>query len=88
MGFEYDPDKSRSNKAKHGIDFGEAVHLWLDSKRVMFVARFQDEERRGLIGSWAGSLWCAIFTTRNDKIRIISVRKARDYEKELYHQSS
>ena len=88
MGFEYDPDKSRSNKAKHGIDFEEAVHLWLDSKRVMFVARFQDEERRGLIGSWAGFLWCAIFTTREDKIRIISVRKARDYEKEPHHQSS
>jgi uncharacterized DUF497 family protein len=88
VGFEYDTDKSRSNKAKHGIDFEEACQLWLDSKRVMFVARFQDEERRGLIGSWAGSLWCAIFTTRNDKIRIISVRKARDYEKELYHQSS
>ena len=88
MGFEYDPDKSSSNKAKHGIDFQEAGQLWLDSKRVVFVARFQDEERHGLIGNWAGLLWCAIFTTRNDKIRIISVRKARDYEKELYHEGS
>ena len=88
MGFEYDPDKSRSNKAKHGIDFEEAGHLWLDSKRVVFVARFQDEERRGLMGSWAGLLWCAIFTIRNDKRRSISVRKARDYEKELYHEGS
>jgi uncharacterized DUF497 family protein len=88
VGFEYDPDKSRTNKAKHGIDFEEAGQLWLDSNRVMFVARFQDEERCGLIGNWAGYLWCAIFTTRNDKIRIISVRKARDYEKELYHEGS
>ena len=88
MGFEYDPDKSRSNKAKHGIDLEEAGQLWLDSQRVVFVARFQDEERHGLIASWAGVLWCAIFTIRNDKIRIISVRKARDYEKELYHEGS
>ncbi len=28
MPFEYDPHKSESNHAKHGIDFDEAQALW------------------------------------------------------------
>ena len=28
--FEYDPAKSRANRAKHGIDFEKAEHLWED----------------------------------------------------------
>jgi hypothetical protein len=30
MKFEWDEDKSRINKAKHGIDFETARNLWLD----------------------------------------------------------
>ena len=30
MDFEYDPQKSARNLAKHGIDFGEAQRLWDD----------------------------------------------------------
>lgn len=28
MGFEYDPNKSAINKAKHGISFIEAQEIW------------------------------------------------------------
>ena len=34
MEFEFDEQKSASNKAKHGINFIEAQELWLDTKRV------------------------------------------------------
>lgn len=49
MEFEYDKAKSDSNQAKHGIDFEEAKALWIDPKRVEFVARFSDEPRSGLV---------------------------------------
>ena len=34
MQFEFDPEKSRANQAKHGIDFVEAQRLWDDSDLV------------------------------------------------------
>jgi hypothetical protein len=37
--FKYDPDKSLSNKARHGIDFQEAQALWLDMDLVEIRAR-------------------------------------------------
>ena len=47
--FEYDENKSRSNKAKHGIDFKTAIKLWSDPNRLEFPARWVDEERYLLI---------------------------------------
>jgi len=86
MDFEFDAAKSQSNKTKHGISFHEALVLWDDPDRVLFIARFQDEERHGIIARDRSTLWCAIFTHRQQKIRIISVRRAREYEKEIYNQ--
>jgi hypothetical protein len=82
--FEYDPSKSLANKTKHGIDFVRAQELWLDPNRLVIKARTTDEERFLLIANLKDSLWTAIYTIRNKKIRIISVRKARDNEKEFY----
>ena len=87
MAFEFDKAKSQSNKIKHGIDFHEARVLWDDPDRVLFGARFQDEDRHGIIARDSSGLWCAIFTLRHENLRIISVRKAREYEKKIYHQS-
>ena len=84
MDFEYDPAKSQANKAKHGIDFEEAKALSEDPERVEFTARCEDEERIGIVASFEGKIWVAVPTERADKTRIISVRRAREYEKELY----
>ena len=88
MEFELDPAKSQSNQTKHGIDFNQARVLWDDPDRVLFVARFQDDDRHGIIARDRSALWCAIFTHRQQKIRIISVRRARAYETEIYNQGS
>ena len=77
MGFEYDPNKSKLNKRKHGIDFEEAQLLWMDTKRIIIDARTVGEQRKLLIAAINKELWSAVFTLRNKKIRIISVRKAR-----------
>ena len=50
MRFEYDPDKSQSNKEKHGIDFQEAQALWADLDLVEIRARTDDEPRYMVIG--------------------------------------
>ncbi len=82
--FEYDPQKSEANLSKHGIDFQESQALWNDTDRIEFTARFRDEERYGLIASLRGKLWTAIFTIRENRIRMISVRRSRENEQRLY----
>ena len=87
MTFEFDANKSKANKRKHGIDFDEAQAMWGDPNRIVFIARFHNEERNGIVARLGGRLWCAIYTHRGENIRIISVRRAREYEKDLYHNS-
>ncbi len=77
MGFEFDPKKSVSNKHKHGIDFVEGQALWDDPERLELPAKTAGEQRYMLIGKIEGKYWSAIFTTRGEKIRIISIRHAR-----------
>lgn len=82
--FEYDPEKSKSNKDKHGIDFETAQQLWNDPERLIIRARVVEELRFFLIAKLKEDIWSAIFTIRNERIRIISVRKSRKNEREIY----
>ena len=43
MPFEYDPAKSATNKAKHGISFEEAQVLWKDGRMLEAPAKTDDE---------------------------------------------
>ena len=45
MQFEYDPARSATNKAKHGIDFDEAQVLWKDAGMLEAPAKTDDEPR-------------------------------------------
>ena len=85
MVFEFDLNKSVVNKNKHGIDFEEAQSLWLDYRRIEISARTVGEPRFILIAKMNDEIWSAIFTIRNEVIRIISVRKSRKNEKEIYY---
>jgi len=84
MEFEFDPDKSAANRKKHGIDFAEAQGLWEDMARVVIPARTEDEERDLIIGKIGQKHWSAVVTYRDNTIRIISVRRSRDEEREIY----
>jgi len=84
MPFEYDPRKSQLNREKHGIDFEEAQALWKDENRLEIPARAVDEPRSLLIGQINGIMWSVVITYRDDNIRIISVRRSRTEEVELY----
>lgn len=87
MDFEFDPEKSAKNKAKHGIDFVEVQELWKDVTALEVSARSETEPRSALIATYSGKLWTAVFTYRKKKIRIISCRRARDGEKRAYYNS-
>jgi uncharacterized DUF497 family protein len=84
MTFEFDHLKSCSNKEKHGIDFHEAQHLWLDPERIVVPARTLNEMRYLMVARFNGVFWSVVYTMRGDVIRIISVRKTRQNEKEIY----
>ena len=84
MEFEFDKQKSRSNKDKHGIDFVEAQTLWHDIGRVEIPARTKDEPRTLVIGTINAKRWTAVITYRDIKTRIISVRRARPEEVQMY----
>ena len=84
MKYEFDPAKSKINKKKHGINFVEAQALWDDSDLLEIPARTNDEQRFLVIGKIAGKYWSGVITYRGENIRIISVRRARQEEVELY----
>jgi len=83
MAFEYDRNKSAANKRKHGIDFEQAQALWDDPDRLELRVREQ-EPRYLVIGRMGGRHWSAVFTYRKENTRLISVRRSRKDEIELY----
>jgi len=84
--FEYDPAKIEANRSKHGINFKEAAALWSDPRALRIELEYKEENRSGLIAKLEDKVWIAIFTTRSERIRIISVRRARADESERYEQ--
>ena len=45
------------------------------------------EFRYALIGTYQKKIWTAFYTIRDERIRLISVRRAREQERRLYYES-
>lgn len=88
MEFEFDPRKSDTNKQKHGLDFHEAKALWDDPDLIEIPVQTIDEPRYLVIGTIEGKHWSGVITYRGDKVRIISVRRSRKEEVEIYESES
>jgi len=82
--FEFDDNKSVSNLSKHGINFVSAQALWNDPDLNEIQAISSDEPRFLVIACIANKHWSAVITYRGNNIRIISVRRSRKLEVELY----
>jgi len=83
--FEWDEDKRSTNLEKHGIDFLRAKEIWLgDILEIRSPQMHHGEELFMAIGESNGQIITVIFTWRGRARRIISARKARDYEEEDY----
>jgi uncharacterized protein len=85
--FEYDENKSESNLIKHGIDFVTAQKIWDDPDRLDIPARTQDEPRFLVLGKIDDKCWSGVITYREQTIRIISIRRSRTEEVNLYESS-
>ena len=90
MEFEWDEVKNSINKQKHNIDFADAVHVFIDSKRVYRKDSRKDknyeEDRFQTIGLTKFGVLMVVYTfrDRNQVIRLISARKANKREKKAY----
>ena len=84
MKYEYDNNKNLSNKHKHGIDFEEAKLIYNDDKMIEITTSYENEERIINIGKINSKFYTVISTLRGDNIRIISARRARKKEIEIY----
>jgi uncharacterized DUF497 family protein len=86
MEFEFDPSKSQFNQEKHAIDFVAAQALWKVPALLKTTARTLDEPRWLVIGRIQRKHWSAVITLRGQAIRLISVRRSRPEEIQLYEQ--
>jgi uncharacterized DUF497 family protein len=84
MKFEWDPDKARTNIAKHGISFEEATEAFDDPNRLEFYRPQHGEDRFVMIGASKSKLLFVVYAERGTTLRIISARKATKDEKKVY----
>ncbi|MCZ7668848.1 MAG: BrnT family toxin [Chloroflexi bacterium] len=85
--FEWDEQKSKDNLKKHGVGFDEAKTVFEDifsltipdPEHSIAEARFID-----MGYSINNRLLVIVYTEHNDVIRIISCRKAENYERRQY----
>ena len=84
--YEWDEAKRRSNLAKHGVDFLDAIRVFLDSTRLERLDdRFEyGEDRLQVIGRVGNQILFVVCTESQDTCRIISARKANRREQEAY----
>lgn len=87
MEFEWDPNKSASNKEKHGVSFDEARELFADEERIEVSLPYPGEPRFAVVGMMRGNHWTAIITYRSGRIRIISVRRSHPKEERAYDEN-
>lgn len=89
--FEWDPNKSRKNIKIHGVSFDEASTAFRDplSLAIFDPLHSDEKERLILIGSSCKNrLLVIVHTEREDKIRIISARKATKKERKQYEENA
>jgi uncharacterized protein len=84
--FEWDEAKRLANIEKHGIDFLR-MRLIFDGRAIITnISQVAEEQRLLTSGSVDGVFYTVVWTWRQERIRIISARRAREAEKRAYRQ--
>jgi uncharacterized DUF497 family protein len=89
MRFEWDANKASTNLAKHGVSFREAVEVFYDPNALedYDVEHSSKESRFFIIGLSSRRLLFVVYTEfKEDRVRIISARKANRAEREVYER--
>ena len=84
MEFEWDEDKRTINLKKHGFDFLDAKMI-LDGVHLLKRLSYPKEPRWMAIGTLFNVEVTLIYTKRHNRVRIISMRRARHEERRQYH---
>jgi len=88
--FEWDPNKDRINREKHGLSFDEVKELFTGDTDYLEIydEEHSDEEDRFIaIGPTRAGVVVVIYTEREENvIRIVSARKATKKEVQLFRQ--
>ncbi|MEW6367835.1 MAG: BrnT family toxin [Acidobacteriota bacterium] len=84
--FEWDAEKARDNFAKHGIHFADGIEAFWDPHAITLVDALTEVEKRytTLAMDSLGRVVVVVYTWRQDRIRIISARKATAAERNRY----
>ena len=87
--FEWDDEKADRNLRDHGLSFENAVPVFLDPYRLEVEDDREDygETRYYTIGMVNGVVLAVVFTWREDRVRIISARKATRAEQRKYDEN-
>jgi uncharacterized protein len=81
MEFEWDDAKDAQNRAKHGVSLALAARLdWAVGVNVIDARFAYGELRVARYAILDGRLHACVFTERNGRLRIISLRKANQRE--------
>jgi uncharacterized protein len=89
MEYEWDDAKAEANLHKHGVAFDIVEEFDWTSAFVVADERFgYGEERRLAIGMIGTRLHSLVFTIREDRIRVISLRTAKLKERKIYHEQN
>ena len=88
MDVEWDPRKAAENLRKHGVDFADAVIALEDENALTIEDKDHDEQRFKTLGMGPNiNILYVIHSYReNDRIRIISARKADRSETKQYYR--
>ena len=84
--FEWDKAKASANYRRHGVSFDLAKTVFKDPFAIERVddREEHEEERFVIIGAAEGALLFVAYTEREERIRIISARRATQYEQDDY----
>ncbi len=88
--FEWDDEKAASNLKKHGVSFEEGATTFNDSgiATIFDPDHLEDEQRYISIGtSIQRRLLVIVHTAREERIRLISCRKATNAERKAYEKN-
>jgi uncharacterized protein len=83
MKLEWDENKRLSNLTKHGLDFCDVWAIF-EGPHIVVPSVYPDEPRFLVIGVLNNRHVAAVCTMRGDAVRVISLRRARNEEKQHY----
>ncbi|MBY5404298.1 BrnT family toxin [Rhizobium laguerreae] len=92
--FQWNDEKNRINKAKHGVSFETACLIWDDPQYLLIPDAAHDGEQRWLAIGAVGFVTVlvavhVIFGAEDEEtVRVISARKATSHERRRYEQST